>query len=267
MKNYKILLAGLALLLVIIFIGVFVWLLNNNLKNTNPLPIVAEGDQPLPNGDENSSDTIANNILYLQAENEIQVPLDDVIVRFESRYPRIQVLAKYVPKKTLLNLPKTSISDKNPSPFLLNVDIIIANDTLTQNQLAPLQLILNKAQDAYNRSEMNASKMVQDGGLEEDTEALVTKDNNKTRELVSFSYALKEDQAVSGVVLTDNPTAVTFRNFLVSSTGQDILKHYNYDSIDGYKSNMDDLFNTSSRSKDANGEDSVDITKALKTEQ
>ena len=266
MKNYKIILAGLALLLLVILIGAFLWLLNNNTKNTNPLPIVAKGAQQTPNEDDSSSDTIENSVLYLQAENDIQVPLDDVIVRFESRYPRIQVLANYVPKKTLLTLPKTSISRNNPSPFLLNIDIIIADDNLTQSQLAPLQSILNKAQDAYNRSEMNASKMVQDGDSDENAAELASKDINKSRNLASFSYALKKEQAVDGVVLTDNPTAVTFRNFLLSSTGQDILKHYNYDSIDGYKSNMDDLFNTASVSKDANGEDSVDITKALKTE-
>ena len=88
-------------------------------------------------------------------------------------------------------------------------------------------------------------------------------DNTNTRSLSSFGYALRGEQAVDGVVLTQNPAAINFRNFLLSSTGQDILSQHNYTNIDGYKNDMDNLFQPSSRAKQATGELSVDVSDAL----
>ncbi|WP_261863316.1 hypothetical protein [Psychrobacter sp. JCM 18900] len=51
--------------------------------------------------------------------------------------------------------------------------------------------------------------------------------HNKDKEIHTlnpFNYALKDEQALEGVILTDDTTAISFRNFLLSSTGQDILK-------------------------------------------
>ncbi len=269
MKNYKLLLAGVCLLLLIVFIGVFMWLWSHNLKNTDPLPITtnSNGELSADAEDEPDTDTIATSILYLQAEDKIQVPLDSIIVRFESRYPKIQVLAQYVPKKSLLTLPSTNISDTNPSPFIVNTDIIIADGELTQSRLAPLQITLNDAQRAYNQSQINAARMAQYSNDSEsgNADAPMPKDNNEARNLVSFSYALKATQAKDGVVLSNNPTAIIFRNFLISSTGQDILKQYGYENVDGYKSSVDDLFNPTSHGKTSNGDDSVEIAKALET--
>ena len=80
---------------------------------------------------------------------------------------------------------------------------------------------------------------------------------------MSFSYALKNKQAADGVILTQNPVAINFRNFLLSSTGQDILSRHDYENIDGYKNEMADLFKSSSQGKQATGEHSVDVAEAL----
>jgi hypothetical protein len=254
MKDYKLLLVGLLLLLLIILIGIFAWLWSSNRKNIDPLPIVvnegANGQSSIDTSEE--PNTSANNVLYLQAEDKLQMPLDNVIINFEQRYPSVQVLARYVPTKTLLTLPDTNISGNDPSPFMVNIDLIIANDSFTQTRLLPLQSLINDAQTKFNQNKVNANGMVQD-----DTA------NNETRTLASFSYALKGSQVVEGVILTDNPIAISFRNFLLSSVGQDILKNYDYDNIDGYKNSMDDLFSPTSRAKSATGESSVNVADAL----
>lgn len=252
MKDYKLLLIGLILLLLIIFIGIFIWLWQSNQKNINPLPITLNKDvngQLSTNASE-EPEAIDSNILYVQAEDKLQVPLGDVIISFENRYPDMQVLARYVPTKMLLILPDTS--DNQPSRFIVNIDLVIADDSFTQTQLSPLQSLINDAQTKLNQSKLNANGMVQD-----DTA------NNEARNLASFSYALKGEQAVDGVILTDNPIAINFRNFLLSSAGQDILKKYDYDNVDGYKNSMDDLFNPTSRAKSATAESSVNVADAL----
>lgn len=254
MKDYKLLLIGLILLLLIIFIGIFIWLWQSNQKNINPLPITPNKDvngQLSTNASE-EPEAVDSNILYVQAEDKLQVPLGDVIISFENRYPDMQVLARYVPTKMLLILPGTSISNKQPSQFIVNIDLVIADDSFTQTQLLPLQSLINDAQTKLNQSKLNANGMVQD-----DTA------NNEARNLASFGYALKGAQAVDGVILTDNPIAISFRNFLLSSAGQDILKKYDYDNIDGYKNSMDDLFNPTSHTKLAAGESSVNVADAL----
>lgn len=270
MKNYKRLLAGLILLLLAIFIGVFTWLWSSNLKNANPLPIVS-GDSMLAATDsEEDTDIVANSVLHLQAADVLQIPLDNVIVRFESRYPKVQILARYVPVNALSTLPDTAVSTDQPSPLTVNTDMIMADDKLDQAQLSALQALLNKEETkadptllkevASNRVESVIQDTVQDSSAEVTVNKTKSSDN-EIRNLVSFSYALKGEQSVEGVILTDNPTAITFRNFLLSSTGQDILKQYNYDDIDGYKSSVDDIFNPASDSKAAN--DPVEVTDIL----
>ena len=44
MRDYKLLLAGLILLLLIIFIAIFTWLWTSNRKNMDPLPIMANNN-------------------------------------------------------------------------------------------------------------------------------------------------------------------------------------------------------------------------------
>lgn len=266
MKDVKLLLAGLILLLFAIFVGVFLWLWNNNSKALNPLPIMSHesansGTAVGVNLDDDESDT-AIDVLNIRADETLQIPLDDIIVKFESRYPKVQILTRYVPAKSLLALPdadaptKTvsvknvaeNVSGNEPLPSVANIDIVIADNNLSQDQLAPLQKLLNDQQTKLNQSQINASNNMANNEEDkaENTNDMANQDNNKARNLTTFGYALKDEQVVDGVILTNNPIALTFRNFILSSDGQDILKQYDYHNIDGYKNNMDDLFNGAS---------------------
>lgn len=278
MKDYKLLLVGLILLLLLIFIGVFTWLWQSNRKNIDPLPIMAkEGTSTQSStSDPEEADKTNTTILYIQAEDSLQAPLDDVITKFESRYPHIQVLARYISPRLLLTLPDTPISDKESTDSianidLINTDLIIADDSLSKKRLASLQTQLNKAQEERNKSEtkpnsINQSSNTTDaaGDITLDNQIVENaKDNTEARSLVSFSYAIKDKQVINGVILTDSPVAISFRNFLLSSSGQDTLERYGYDNIDGYKNSMDDLFNPSSPKKSAAGATSVEVADAL----
>ncbi|WP_201527035.1 hypothetical protein [Psychrobacter frigidicola] len=264
MKNYKLLLAGLILLLLIILIGVFTWLWSSNRKNMDPLPITVSEHEQSTTDTEGDAKTTATSILYVQAEDEIQVPLDDVIIKFESRFPNVQVLAHYVPTKALFTLPDTRVSSNELSSLIddIDVDVIIANDKITQTRLALLQNLIDNAQTERNQSQVNANGMRQESVVADSATSTETA-NNEARNLTSFSYATKDTHSVDGVILTNNPVAVSFRNFLLSSAGQDVLKNYDYDNIDGYKNSMDDLFNPSFRAKEARGQSSVKVADAL----
>jgi ABC-type molybdate transport system substrate-binding protein len=248
MKDYKLLLAGLILLLLILFIAVFTWLWIHNRKNIDPLPVMANKKEPIvvPEEEENA---VSNSTLYIQAEENLQTALEDVVVSFESRYPHVQVRASYVPAHTLLTLSNATSSDDERSEFMVGVDMIIANDSLPTERLAPLQAELQAAQ---NNKEEAISKT--------DTAKI---DDTNSRSLNSYNYALRDEKTLEGVILTDNTAAVNFRNFLLSSTGQDILKKYDYHNIEGYKNSVDDLFNPTSRAKQASSDTSVDVADAL----
>lgn len=272
MRDYKLLLAGLILLLLIIFIAIFTWLWTSNRKNMDPLPIMANNNDT--SSADNDENTIAKSTLHIQAEDGLQAPLDAVIASFQARYPNMQILTNYVSSAALLTLSDNDFSDSHRTDderasFLINTDLIIANGKLSQEHLAPLQEQLKTAQDKYNQNKLNDSsaqdKTAEDGVDETDAEvdAQAKSDNTNTRSLSSFGYALRGEQAVDGVVLTQNPAAINFRNFLLSSTGQDILSQHNYTNIDGYKNDMDNLFQPSSRAKQATGELSVDVSDAL----
>lgn len=260
MKDLKLLLAGFVLLLLIIFAALFLWLWTNNSKNIDPLPIASNG-AATSDSVEAEEDNLGISTLHIQAEDTLQIPLDNVIIKFESRYPKIQILTNYVPTTDLLTLPKTQLNDDSTSSGT-NIDIIFADQKLSQDQLLPLQLALD---DAY-------SKLIKNNDNEDDrntVEGAKKQEDNTVPNLTSFSYALKDEQTVDGVVLTDNPTALTFRNFILSSVGQDILKRYDYDNIDGYKNSMEDLFNPTSRAKSGSDTDesSVKIADALSNGQ
>ncbi|MCG3861074.1 hypothetical protein I3247_05590 [Psychrobacter sp. Ps5] len=272
MRDYKLLLAGLILLLLIIFIAIFTWLWTSNRKNMDPLPIMANNNDT--SSADNDENTIAKSTLHIQAEDGLQAPLDAVIASFQARYPNMQILTNYVSSAALLTLSDNDFSDSHRTDderasFLINTDLIIANGKLSQERLAPLQEQLKTAQDKYNQNKLNDSSAqgnsAEDGIDETDAEvdAQAKSDNTNTRSLSSFGYALQGEQAVDGVVLTQNSAAINFRNFLLSSTGQDILSQHDYTNIDGYKNDMDNLFQPSSRAKQATGELSVDVSDAL----
>ena len=282
MKNFKWLLAGFILLILLLLLGVFAWLWSSNQANSNPLPILHDDSIPISAEANDDNNTQAHSILYLQAAASMQLPLDEVIARFKSRYPKVQILARYVATTALFNLPNANDVKNQASPLVTTTDLIIANDKLSQSQLSALQSVLNqtknnndqrraslnadhakdKLQETINTSSNNSNAVTKSANIANSVTNDYVNNSEEVRHLVSFSYALKGKQYLDGVILTNNLTAVTFRNFLLSSTGQDILKQYDYDNIDGYKSSVDDMFNPSSRDKAAD-EISSKITEAL----
>ena len=248
--------------MLIILMSIFIWLWSSNRKNADPLPIMISENQQLANELEDDINAIPASILQLQAEEKLQAALDDVITVFESRHPNVQVLARYVPTQSLLDLPNTSMSNHQPESSI-NIDIIMADKNIDQTQLSALQAVLDDAQNKrnHNKQQVNTHTVEQDNVNSETNTDNVS--NNAIRNLASFSYALKGKQAVDGVILTDNPSAVSFRNFLLSSAGQDVLSKYKYDNIDGYKNSVDDLFNPSSGTKNASGQPSIKVAEAL----
>ena len=263
MKDYKLLLAGLVLLLLIVFIAIFTWLWISNRKNTDPLPIVANNNETSVITAESEEDDISTSTLYVQAEERLQAPLDDVIVSFESRYPHVQVFANYVPPHAFLQLADSDMAAEHPASNI-GTDIIIAHGSLTAKRLEPLQAQLALMQNAFNKKQASNASHDQAADTEMGQTATKAKtDNQEARSLNAFSYALTDEESLDGVILSDNSVAISFRNFLLSSAGQDILKKYDYDNIDGYKNSVDDLFNPTSRAKQASGENPVDVADAL----
>ncbi|MGP9689830.1 hypothetical protein ACT3TH_11795 [Psychrobacter sp. AOP22-C1-C5] len=262
MKDYKLLLAGLILLL-ILFIAIFTWLWINNRKNVDPLPIMANQNDAKMITENDEESTVSDIILYVQVEENLQAALDDVIARFESRYPHIKVAASYVPSRTLLTLPDTA-SD-NSADSVVGIDMIIANDRLPEQRLAPLQAELKSAQDKINQSRASTSNATENSEepVIDDETGMAKTYYTEAPTLNSYSYALKGERTLEGVILTNNTAAINFRNFLLSSTGQDILEKYDYHNIEGYRNSVDDLFNPTSQSKQASGEAEVDVADAL----
>ena len=272
MKDYKLLLAGLILLLLAIFIALIAWLWTHNRKSIDPLPIMAsENESAAAKGDETAK-TVPDSILYVRAAKSLQVPLDDIIVSFESRYPHIQVLASYVPPNTLLTLLDNDINANNDSDAAFSTDVIIANDRLSAERLAPLQAKLTAFQHPNNQSKANANTVITEDETNSENadsenanseQTTAENDNKEARTLTSFNYALKDKQELEGVILTDRTVAVSFRNFLLSSTGQGILEKYDYYNINGYENSVNDLFQPTSQAKKASGDNPVDVADAL----
>lgn len=266
MKNHKLLLIGLILLL-ILFIALFTWLWVHNRKNIDPLPIMANEKEPKVMAEDDDESAPSNIPLHIQAEKNLQSVLEEVTSRFESRYPHIKVMINYVASPSLLTLPDTTANEA--SDFVVGTDMIISDDRLSTVQLAPLQAQIKSAQDKKNQSNASSEKMVEDNqepAVDEKTGMAQTY-NTETRTLNSYSYALRGNQTLEGVILTNNTAAVNFRNFLLSSAGQDILRKYNYGNIEGYQNSVDDLFNPNSRSEKPSDDSSVDVADALSNEE
>lgn len=261
MKDYKLLLAGLTLLLLIILIAAFTWLWIYNRKHIDPLPIMANENEPTAITEGDDENAVSDNVLHVQIEESLQEPFDEVIVSFESRYPNVQVMANYVPATALLTLPDSTASKSEHSDFSVGIDAIIANGILSTERLTPLQAKLTASQKKAKQNKADASNT--DENTKDSEASTVQTNSTETRTLNSFRYALKDEQALEGVILTDNTAAVNFRNFLISSVGQDILKKYDYDNIESYKNSVDDLFNPTSQAKKASDDTSVDVAEVL----
>ena len=264
MKDYKLLLAGLILLLLTIFIAVFIWLWTSNRKNTDPLPIMASESEADSSMKGDKSREIADSVLYIRAEEKLQIPLDDIIVSFESRYPHVQVLASYVPSHDLLTVPSSGSTKDKLSDFVFDTDMIITNDdSLSTERVSLLQSELQQAQDRNDQRQKSTEASDISNASDKNSDNSTHDKDKKIHTLNPFNYALKDEQALEGVILTDDTTAINFRNFLLSSTGQDILKKYDYENISGYKNSVNDLFKPTSQAKNASGDHAVDVTDAL----
>ena len=262
MKDYKLLLAGLILLLLTAFIAIFTWLWINNRKNTDPLPVMVSTNESTTV--EDGGDEALNQTLYIRAEENLQAPLDDIIASFKSRYPRIQVSASYVPANVLLAVSKNEATKDSQLHSVFDTDIIIANEDLSIERIAPLQANIESTLQKENRQQTTVNTADADVSNAENKDIDTSENNRKQIQTISaFDYAIEDKKALQGIVLTDSTTAISFRNFLLSSTGQEILEKYNYHNINGYENSVNDLFKPTSRAKKATGENPVDVADAL----
>lgn len=268
MKDYKRVLIALASFILLVVIAILSWLWLHNRKNMDPLPVMVSDSAAIDattneykasDNNDPSDDEVATEVLYIQAEDELQPALGDILTRFEARYPSIAVAIRYVPTAQLLSLPTVDIKNVNSTdlaqPLEATIDVIIANGDLDEARLSALQALMYDAQAKLNENQVDADPIQAD--------ATTQVDNNEARTLVSFNYALKDSQTVDGVILTQNPAAINLRNFMLSSIGQDILNDYNYDSIDSYQNNRDEIFNDSS----SEVIEDVDVTDILQNSQ
>ena len=260
MKDYKLLLAGLILLLLTAFIAIFTWLWTNNRKNTDPLPVMVSTNESATV--EDAGDEALNQTLYIRAEENLQAPLDDIIASFKSRYPRIQVSASYVPANVLLAVSKNEATKDSQLHSVFDTDIIIANEDLSIERIAPLQANIESTLQKENQQQTTVNTANVSDAENKDID---TSENNrkKIQTISAFDYAIEDEKALQGIILTDSTTAISFRNFLLSSTGQEILEKYNYHNINGYKNSVNDLFKPTSRAKKATGDNPVEVADAL----
>lgn len=285
-KDYKLLIVGALLLALIVLVLICAWLWSHNRKNINPLPVVADtsaNEMPTEDGE-----PIHNATVHIKADTALERVIDDLIVRFESRYPNIQVTVDYTNKGALFTVEANDAKEKGN---LVDTDIIMTDAKLANAQIQRLQETINQAQDERNQylqsqnpapttpeaseeteasadTEISQAEKTQadstDADTQEQTSTTTDKNNSEARKLSAFSYALKEkqsEQMLQGIVLTNNPAAVSFRNYVLSSAGQDILGRYNYGHIDGYQKSIDELFNPTVAE---NKEPTVDVADALK---
>ena len=261
MKDYKLLLAGLVLLLLTVFIAIFTWLWSNNRKNADPLPVITNKSE---------SEIIANgeggelsSTLYIRAEEGLKEPLDDIIVSYKSRYPSVQVLASYVPANALLTVLKDNADGNSDSDVVFDTDVIIANDDLSAERLASLQAEVNSTghQDTQRQTTVNGTHN-DNPNAESDTDTIKNR-NQERRTISSFNYAIKDQQALKGIILSGSHNSISFRNFLLSSTGQSILEKHNYYNINGYKNSVNDLFKPTSRAQKPSDDNPIKVADAL----
>ncbi|MDN6275775.1 hypothetical protein [Psychrobacter sp.] len=235
MKGNKRLLAKLAILLIVV-IALLMWLLKSFHINLDPVPVLhpvpvtasKTDKQFLVYKHDHSDDT-----LYLLAEDSLQQPLDNVIERFEARNPEKKVIVDYIPSNTMPQLPTYRAEVSEQENTLSTTDMIIANGTLTTEQVMGFKTALDEHNDTAGDIADN-NPTVQHNT----TDNINLQTPRRTPKVFSYSY--RNGQALNGVVLTYNTLSVTFRNFLLSSPGQDILKEYDFYGIDEHQNSMDD---------------------------
>ncbi|MDN6307972.1 MAG: hypothetical protein L0J61_05250, partial [Psychrobacter sp.] len=149
MKGNKRLLAKLAILLIVV-IALLMWLLKSFHINLDPVPVLhpvpvtasKTDKQFLVYKHDHSDDT-----LYLLAEDSLQQPLDNVIERFEARNPEKKVIVDYIPSNTMPQLPTYRAEVSEQENTLSTTDMIIANGTLTTEQVMGFKTSLDEHND------------------------------------------------------------------------------------------------------------------------
>ena len=243
MQKFKSILIGLILLIATSLIALLSWMWQRNSHNINPLPIPANDiELSLPiegggaegnttddfgaadNGTDNkgtdnnaagqSGHPLVTEQLQACADEQIQPALTEVMIKFERRYPTIDIKITYVDSAT----------------FLQDCPIDQQDMLLLARPLSPSTLTALETPNHTPGTQLT-------NGAERAT----SKDHNS--DLTPFAYTLKQDKRFEGVILSDSTPAVNLRNYLLSSVGQETFVQFGYDSIDGYSNQVDDLFN------------------------
>lgn len=232
MIKLKLILIGSVLVTVTLLTAIFAWLWQHNQKDINPLPFPSS-KTPLPNSvahdmDEDRSTLPADNtlsIIHLCAISDIKEPLEAALVGFSHRYPHLSVQVTYSPHDSL---------NKDCPPEAQ--DIMLYSHPLSNETLQTLQHAIN----ARNHPSS-------------ETDALIR----------PFNYTLQNNQRFEGALLSNKASAISLRNFLISSIGQDIFIDHGYDNIEGYNNRVDDLFNSNSNKTNAAPDDSIEHNQSL----
>ncbi|WP_131668903.1 hypothetical protein [Psychrobacter pygoscelis] len=226
MKKIKAILIGLILLTTTLLMAALSWMWQRNSLNVNPLPIPATSADLLAAANDSftsaktvglvTSDTQAVTVnptsshIQLCADRSIQPALDALITSFKQRYTDLNVVATY-----------TNSAPISKDCAVHHQDILLFAQPITAQTLDRIQSIANKPND--------------------DSQSLLAAESY----VRPFSYSLQQKQRLMGVQLTDKPGAISLRNYLLSSMGQDIFVQFGYDNIDGYRNQVADLFNDS----------------------
>lgn len=224
MKVIPVLMIALALLAVIL-VAAFAWLWYNNQKHIDPLPILTYDPQSTVQNEARQKKNLETSVV-IQADRALKPALDDVLSHFGRRYPDLNPSIYYTNSSQIFVIES---QDRPP------VDLIISNQNISPSQIKAMQTVVDRSKA----------------------------ENKEAQTLSPFGFALVSNQAIDGVILTDNPIATQFRNFLISSTGQDILAKHGFKSIDNYKNQVDDLFNPKMEIHSKNGT-ALDVESVLK---
>ena len=224
MKKIKSILVGLILLTTTLLMAALSWMWQRNSLNVNPLPIPASNTDLLIAASDNftstetvglaTPDTQAVNPvsahIQLCADRSIQPALDALITSFKQRYTYLNVVATY-----------TNSAPTYDDCAVRHQDILLFAQPITAQTLDRLQNTASTSND-------NSENLFEAGSY-----------------VRPFNYSLQHKQRLMGVQLTDKAGAISLRNYLLSSMGQDIFVQFGYDNIDGYRNQVADLFNDS----------------------
>jgi hypothetical protein len=225
MRRFKSILIGLILLIATTLMSLLSWMWQRNSHNINPLPIPAndielslpiEEDGAEQNG--TSAQSATEQVLAC-ADEQIQPALTEAIIKFERRYPKLNVKITYADSGRLLQDCEV---DKQ--------DMLLFARPISENTLATIE--------KTTRTEKAAQQ----------TAPPTTDAKDSKVDITPFTYTLKQEYRFEGALLTDSNPAVNLRNYLLSSVGQDTFIQFGYDSIDGYRNQVDDLFNPKMKS-------------------